>query len=198
MFTGTDDPSPLIEPQPDEVSDWIDDEDLDTGRTLAHIRLLSRSDSMLQEALFNRMVTSSCPPHVSARAIQWLLQNNFKATPQHCRKAAFSCGHVSAIRVMIMEAKVDVCGLDLSDVGTSSSSGKHGVEGHGGWIQHCKHAVKVLLARGAVLGSQGSRSKLLKRLESDGDNLWANRVLDAMGEELPEIVMQQLRLFLGV
>jgi len=155
------------------------------------------ADAALQQVMFDRLMRTELSPQALAHAIRWLLRRGLKASAAHCRKIAFSCGSLAALRVLIVEARVDVCGLDLLDSG-ASSSGKHASAGHGGWIQHSKHAVKLLLARGAVLGGHGSKSKLLKKLEVDGDILWARRILDAMGEVFPEFVLVQLGKFLGV
>lgn len=104
-----------------------------------------------------------------------------------------------ALRVLIVEARVEVVGLELFDA-TSISSSKHFATAGQGWIQHCKQAVKVLLARGAVLGQHGSRSKLLKKLESEGDALWFDRVLSAIRSNevvaFPEAVIDLLQRFL--
>jgi len=101
-----------------------------------------------------------------------------------------------------MEAKVDVCGLEILETGPSEIVKSFSV-GNGGWIQRCKLPVKVLLARGAVLGDHGSRSKLLKRLERDGEILWARRILAAMGSGcsevcFPDFVIQVVEDMLGL
>lgn len=169
--------------------------DFDPKHAQIQIRALMGVDATLQSVFFEHIVERNLPPLHLANGIRWLIGFGFQPSAAHCRTVALSCGSVTALRLLIMEADVDVCGLELLESG-ASAYGKHLVVGNGGWIQHSKHAVKVLLARGALVGGQGSRSKLLKRVESDGDKLWARRLLDAMGTEFPEFVIQQLEAFL--
>ena len=39
----------------------------------------------------------------------------------------------------------------------------------GSWVQRCKDVLRALMARGALLGDDAPRSKLLKKLEEDGE-----------------------------
>jgi hypothetical protein len=181
---------------------------LDSQATLdeeyAKVQLITMTPKSagLRQALFDRLVICKWSPRAVADAMRWLLSRGFEASGAHCRQIALSRGSVTALRVFLIEAQVDVCGLELLEAGQNSIA-KHLTSGNGGWIQHCKLAVKLLLARGAVLGDHGSRSKLLKRLESDGDYLWARRILDAMGSNsaafaFPANSVQVVEEFLGL
>jgi len=171
----------------------------DEADVTAMIRQLVNTDADLQQAMFDRIVLSQCAPTRLAAVLRWLLLHGFVATRAHCRQVGLATGSLVALRVLIVEAKVDVVGLELFDA-ASSSSFKHLATGGHGWIQHCKQSVKVLLARGAVLGHPGSRSRLLKKLESEVDALWYDRVLSAMRSNdvtgFPDAVLDLIQLFL--
>merc|ERR1712139_483170 len=69
----------------------------------------------------------------------------------------------------------------------------------GSWMQRCKAPVKLLLARGAFLGGQGvSKSKLLRRLEEDGDQLLKVRALASLCHELPDQLLGCIGDFAGL
>eukprot|EP00929_Paragymnodinium_shiwhaense_P091240 TRINITY_DN51260_c0_g1_i1.p1 TRINITY_DN51260_c0_g1~~TRINITY_DN51260_c0_g1_i1.p1 ORF type:complete len:365 (+),score=73.20 TRINITY_DN51260_c0_g1_i1:122-1216(+) len=182
--------------------------DLDSLEALdgCHVIELSKAssvDAQLRQAVFDRLVLSKWPSEQLVKATRWLLQLGFQPAATHCRQVALSCGSVAVLRVLLMEALVEVCGLELLESSATSSGQKQLLTGNGGWIQHSKLAVKVLLARGAVLGSHASRSKLLKKLESDGDSVWSRRILTAMGSPtaefaLPDLAVELIADFLGL
>lgn len=175
----------------------VDQKQLRTRLTRATSR-----DANFHQALFDRLVLCKWSPKSLSNAIRLLLKQGFQASGEHCRTIALCCGSVMALRVLLVEAKVDVYGLEIFQAGPGSIVKNLSV-GNGGWVQRCKLPVKLLLARGAVLGDHGSRSKLLKRLECDGDSLWARRILDSMRSScsdifFPDFVIQIVEDMLGL
>lgn len=172
----------------------------DFGSLKTQILAAIDNDCFLQNALFERVVQSAWSHLALADAMRWLLKHSFSPEASHCQAVAITCGSLTALRVLLVEAKVNVHGFPLLQNG-SSAWVKQCTAANGGWIQKSKKTVKALLARGAILGCQSSRSKLLKKLEVDGDQLWAMRVLNAIYAsdlEIPEVVIQLLEHFLGL
>eukprot|EP00928_Gymnodinium_smaydae_P039552 TRINITY_DN26998_c0_g1_i1.p1 TRINITY_DN26998_c0_g1~~TRINITY_DN26998_c0_g1_i1.p1 ORF type:complete len:374 (+),score=46.81 TRINITY_DN26998_c0_g1_i1:29-1150(+) len=189
---------------PNDTSKILDELDsdtkLDVGLAKTQMLAIVDEDRSLQTVLFERLVQSKCSPVAVADGVRWLIKHSFTPDASHCRTLALTSGSLSGLRVLLVDASVDVGGLVLIQSG-SSASAKQFSASSGGWIQQSKQAVKALLARGAVLGCQGSRSKLLKKLEADGEQLWANRVLAAISDsswDVPDAVQQLLEQFLGV
>merc|ERR1712048_400010 len=112
-------------------------------------------DAELREAIFERLLQSRWSPSYVAASVRWLLQSGFQASPAHCRKTALLLGSVTVLRILLVEARVDVCGLELLEAGIGASAKQSAALalGNSGWVQHSKQALKVLLARGAVLGN---------------------------------------------
>lgn len=179
------------------VSGGAPDDDLDEHQIKKLILQLVPREIAIHQALFDRVVSDQCLGDRRVHSLRWLIQKGFKAEASHCRTIALTSGSLAALRVLVMEAQVDVCGIELLEAGTSCIE-RHNVAGNGGWIQHCKHAVKILLSRGAILGGSGSRSKLLQKLVSEGESLWARRILNAMEASFPEFVIDKLEKLLGL
>lgn len=173
---------------------------------------------LLEVALQKRPGWSAAGAEV-ASAVRWLLAQGLLPTPRHCRRVALLHGGLAPLQVLLVEAAVDVRGLELLvaeerwmtleateeqadragapvssraravDVARrATAAGSIGQPSNSGWVQRCKPALKALLARGAILGTQtSSKSKLLKRLEEDGNFLWAQRALDGLRRDQPDI-----------
>merc|ERR1711862_508935 len=109
----------------------------------------------------------------------------------HVRKAALPHGALTPLRVLIMEARVDVRGLELLQDHRQGGA----LSGSGGWIQRCKPALKALMARGSIFGTHSLQSKLLKRVEEDGMALWIANVMDGLRRDrpdLPDLVLSRI------
>jgi len=158
----------------------------------------------LRAALLDRAVlVSAWPTPFVVRWLRCLLRHGLRPSPTQCRDVALARGSLALLRVLLVEAAVDVRGLVLLEPGVGQAVSKRaGAKAEvGGWVQQSKASLKVLLARGAILGTHSSKSKLLKRLEEDGDHLWAARVLDQICVSrpwLPEFMFQRVREFLGM
>lgn len=169
----------------------------------AELAAAAACSEALRELLLRSALRSGWRPRTVAAAVRWLLARGLCATPAHCRQAAMWQGSLTVLRVFLMEAHVDVRGLELLAAGGAAA--KQAVVAVSGgstsWVQHCKQALKALLARGAVLGSHSSRSKLLRRLAEDGDALWACRALASLRcayPEAPDAVLERIRHFVGL
>jgi len=165
------------------------------------ISLQVEADRGLCEALFEQLLHSGWPAIEIASSLQWLVRKGLQPTPTHCRKIALQLGSLLVLRVLLIECRVDVCGLEIITGGDGASAKLPASvsAGSAGWVQHSKAALKALLARGAVLGNHVSRSKLLKRLEEDGNILWAERILQSMASSengLPDFVIDRIGSFL--
>lgn len=167
-----------------------------------HRLLASASgDARLLDALFEYVLQSKWPSQEISDAIRWLLASGFKTQPSHCRLAALKEGSLTVQRVLLMEANVDVRGFELLAEVPGSLAKQGSSSGSGSWIQRSKPAIKALLARGAVLGAHSSRSKLLRRLEEDGDMTWARLAYDGLCKEraeVPDSALDCIRDFLGI
>jgi predicted component of type VI protein secretion system len=123
---------------------------------------------------------------------------------------AIGRGSLSLLRVLLVEAGVDACGLVLFDNGGPAAPAKR-ADLRGALrsrdtlkalqfdVQQSKEALKALLARGALLGRHAPPSKLLRKLEEDGNSLWNARALDGLTKahpEIPEVVVERLQAFL--
>jgi hypothetical protein len=122
---------------------------------------------------------------------------------------AIGRGSLSLLRILVVEAGVDVCGLVLFDNGGAPAPAKHDLRGALRSreslkalqfdVQQSKEALKALMARGALLGRHAPPSKLLRKLEEDGNALWNERALDGLTKahpEIPEVVVERLQAFL--
>jgi hypothetical protein len=158
---------------------------------------------VLSEALFERALQSQWPAEEIAFAIRWLLRRGMNFAAVHCRRVALLHGSLRVLRVLLVEARVDVGGLEiLCDAPAAATRGKKvsagSSDGNGGWVQRCKLAVKALLARGATMGGTGTRSKLLRRLEEDGLTLLRARALATLCDELPDELLGHIGDFAGI
>merc|ERR1712217_889021 len=100
-----------------------------------------------------------------------------------------------AVLRLLLLTEVNVCGLVLFESG--QKKGKRN-QAEGSWVQRSKNALRALMARGAKLGDDAPRSKLLKKLEEDGDTLWVERALDGLQRahpELPDGVIHRVQAF---
>lgn len=161
---------------------------------------VSAAEPLLGECLFDRVLQSGWKPNEVAAAVRWLHKRGFQCKADHCRKAALIHGSLAVLRVLLVEARVDVRGLELlASAPVASSRGQAAAKGGNGnsWVQRCKPAVKMLLARGAILGGT-THSKLLKRLEEDATVLLKARVLAALCEDLPDMLLGHIGDFAGV
>lgn len=168
------------------------------------MRLASRvsiSEPALADCLFERVLQTRWPPLEVASAVRWLHLRGLQCSPEHCRKAALLHGSLAVLRVLLIEAQVDVRGLELlMKAPAAASRGQAAANSGNGnsWVQRCKAAVKVLLARGAVIGGMGTRSKLLRKLEEDAELLLRARALATLCEPLPDVVMGHIGDFADV
>eukprot|EP00933_Yihiella_yeosuensis_P020180 TRINITY_DN16248_c0_g1_i1.p1 TRINITY_DN16248_c0_g1~~TRINITY_DN16248_c0_g1_i1.p1 ORF type:complete len:366 (-),score=73.09 TRINITY_DN16248_c0_g1_i1:191-1195(-) len=143
------------------------------------------SDEALQEELLEAVLKQSdWSEEDAAEAIRWLVARGLKVNTSHCRKAALLHGGLGPLKVLLVEESVDVRGMVLLLPGTSTRD-----RGSTGWVQRSKAAIKALIARGALLGDQksGSKSKLLRRLEEEGEAAWAKRCICSLQRDRPEL-----------
>jgi len=149
----------------------------------------------LRQVLADIVLQACWPTTLLVRSLRCLLRCGLQAKPKHCRIAAMSSGSLAVLRVLLIEANVDVCGLALFESG--STSAKKG-QAEGSWVHRCKGALKALMGRGATLGSNAPRSKLLKKIEEDGDALWVKRALESIRRnysDLPDCILQRIQGF---
>lgn len=167
------------------------DESLEQVMVLARTVVL---DEELRQAVAERVLQAPWPQQRLLRAARCLLRCGWRPLPADCRLAALGSGSLSLLR-LLLEAGVDVCGLVLFEPGKKRAKQS---QSEGSWVQCSKNALRALMARGAVLGDGAPRSKLLKKLEEDGDFLWVERALDGLQRarpELPDVVLRRLREF---
>jgi hypothetical protein len=167
------------------------DESLEQVMVLARAVLL---DEELRHELAERVLQAPWPQQRLLRAARCLLRCGWRPLPANCRFVALGSGSLSLLR-LLLEAGVDVCGLVLFEPGKKRAKQS---QSEGSWVQCSKNALRALMARGAVLGDGAPRSKLLKKLEEDGDALWVERALDGLQRarpELPDVVLRRLREF---
>ncbi|CAK0891288.1 unnamed protein product [Prorocentrum cordatum] len=172
-------------------SDRSPDESLEQVMTLVRAVLV---DKVLQHALAERVLQAPWPHQRLLRAARCLLRCGWRPLPSNCRLVALGSGSLSLLR-LLLDAGVDVCGLVLFEPGKKRAKQS---QSEGSWVQCSKNALRALMARGAVLGEGAPRSKLLKKLEEDGDALWVERALDGLQRacpELPDVVLRRLREF---
>lgn len=158
----------------------------------AAARLAARvgpAEPALADCLFERVLRSKWSQVEVAAAVSWLLRRGFQFSPAHCRKVALLHGSLMVLRVLLVDARVDVRGLELLSEAPRAAARGRAACADGGWVQRCKAAVKVLLARGARLGGAGTRSKLLKRLEDDAQALLRARALATWCQALPDVML---------
>ncbi|CAJ1388111.1 unnamed protein product [Effrenium voratum] len=143
-------------------------------------------DAALREVLLELALRQTkWPCAFVAETLRWLQRRGLHLEQGHVRKAALLHGGLTVLKVLLIEADVQVVGLELlvdhrcANLGQSTSGG--------GWVQRCKPALKALLARGAVLGSHSLQSRLLKRLEEDGQALWVARAVQGLRSGRPEL-----------
>lgn len=173
------------------------------GKIRAAARLAARVGPVepeLAECLFERVLQRRWPPAEVARAVRWLRRRGLQCSPSHCRKAALLHASLTVLRVLLTEAHVDIRSLELlAEAPAAGVRGQAaGNSSNGGWVQRCKVAVKVLLARGAFLGGVGARSKLLRRLEEDGDTLLRARALATLCRPLPDVLLRCIGAFADI
>lgn len=166
----------------------------DSAERMAALAKAVSNDESLQQVLAERILQAPWPDKQLTRAVRCLLHIGWQPIPTNCRSVALSSGSLGLLR-LLLETGVDVCGLVLFEHG--QKKGKRS-QADGSWVQRSKNALRALMARGAVLGDDAPRSKLLKKLEEDGDILWLNRALDGLGRahpELPDCIFNRLRGF---
>lgn len=151
-------------------------------------------EALLEAALRRR----DWPPAEVTQAVRWVMARGLRPGPAHVCKAALLHGALMPLQVLLLDASIDVRGLELpldQRDQRQKDSGKAG-----GWVQRCKPALKALLARGAVLSSHSLQSRLLKRLEEDGTARWTERVLEGLRRDrpdLPDMVLTRIAEFTG-
>ncbi|CAE7417857.1 unnamed protein product [Symbiodinium pilosum] len=151
-------------------------------------------EALLEAALRRR----DWSPAEVTQAMRWLMNRGLQPGPAHVCKAALLYGALMPLQVLLLDACIDVRGLELPL--DQRDQRQKDVGNGGGWVQRCKPALKALLARGAVLSSHSLQSRLLKRLEEDGTARWTERVLEGMQRErpdLPDMVLTRIAEFAG-
>lgn len=153
---------------------------------------VSTGEPALAECLFERVLQTRWPAQEVAAAVRWLHRRGLRCQAEHCRKAALLHGSIAVLRVLLVEAQVDVRGLELLiKAPAAAARGRVAAErgDASGWVQRCKAAIKVLFARGAMVGAAGTPSKLLRRLEEDGEVFFRKRVLATLCQSLPDVLL---------
>lgn len=164
---------------------------------LAKLAKVTAVDEAVQQALADRILGANWPIQRMLHALRCLMRLGLRPTPVHCRQAAIGRGSLTLLRMLLVEAKVDVCGLVLFEAGGAAPAKKSHAEGS--WVQQAKESLKALMARGALLGHQAPRSKLLRKIEEDGNALWTERAFDGLiraHPELPDSILERMRLYL--
>jgi len=135
-------------------------------------------------------------PRVSYRIMQPLvMKHHFRCSIDDVRKAALFVGSMSVMHLVLASAP------DLQLVGESIFDKRYpGIKING--ENGCKNCLKALLARGARLGDPNNipTSKLLRKIEADALNPWADRYLLSLshaGVELPDNVQAVVRTFIA-
>jgi len=177
-------------------------EDGADGSSTNHLMMLSNAvpgDEALQHVLADRVLQAPWSQERLLQAVRCLLRTGWQPVPRNCRSVALGSGSLSLLR-LLLEAGVDVCGLVLFEPGSKAkrSQATKKSQSEGSWVQRSKNALRALMARGAVLGDGAPPSKLLKKLEVEGDVLWVERALDGLlraRPELPDCVFFKLRAF---
>jgi hypothetical protein len=176
---------------------------------LADLAEAASSQDIVRQVLADRVLRAAWPIQEVVRAVRSLMRLGLRPTPAQCRLVAIGLGSLSLLRVLLVEADVDVCGLVLFEATGAASSGKTGPRGvkrskeslkalHFD-VQQSKGCLKALMARGALLGQHAPPSKLLRKLEDDGNALWNQRALDGVTRahpEIPDVVLERMRAFL--
>lgn len=173
----------------------------DATESANHLMLLSKAvliDAALQQVLAERVFQAQWPQEWLLRAVRCLLRTGWRPVPADCRLVALGNGSLSLLR-LLLEVRVDVCGLMLFEPGSKAKRSQAAKRSQSeGWVQRSKNSLRALMARGAVLGEGAPPSKLLKKLEVEGDVLWVERALDGLlraRPDLPDCVLFRLRAF---
>merc|ERR1712182_11578 len=117
----------------------------------------------------DRVLRAAWPIQEVVRAVRSLIRLGLRPTPAQCRLVAIGLGSLSLLRVLLVD------------------------------VQQSKGCLKALMARGALLGQHAPPSKLLRKLEDDGNALWNQRALDGVTRahpEIPDVVLERMRAFL--
>eukprot|EP00747_Dinoflagellata_sp_TGD_P197306 gnl/TRDRNA2_/TRDRNA2_68514_c0_seq2.p1 gnl/TRDRNA2_/TRDRNA2_68514_c0~~gnl/TRDRNA2_/TRDRNA2_68514_c0_seq2.p1 ORF type:complete len:319 (-),score=55.64 gnl/TRDRNA2_/TRDRNA2_68514_c0_seq2:197-1153(-) len=161
---------------------------------LRELARAATTDKIVQQVLADRLLQTTWPIEEVVCALRCFMRLGLRPTPAHCRTVAIGRGSLTLLRVLLVEANVDVCGLVLFEVAPSKRS-----QAAGNWVQRCKEALKALMARGAILGQHAPPSKLLRKVEEDGILLWTERALDGLTRahpELPDAIVERVSAFL--
>lgn len=164
---------------------------------LIELAKAAATDEIVQQVLVDRVLQTTWPIEQVVCALRCLMRLGLRPTPAHCRLVAIGRGSLTLLRVLLVEGNVDVCGLVLFEGGATAPTKRS--QAAGNWVQRSKEALKALMARGAVLGHHAPPSKLLRKVEEDGNVLWTERALDGLTRAHPEVpdgILERVRTFL--
>lgn len=176
--------------------------DADGDADIEELAKVTIEDEALRHNLADRLLNTKWGTDEMLSALRCLLRCGLQPSSSHCRAAALGDGSLSLLHLLLVEARVDVIGLVLFEAGKKSSQASVALsagKAEGSWVQRSKEALKSLMARGAVLGSHAPRSKLLRKIEEDGNMLWIERALTGFSSahpEIPDCVSERIRSFL--
>jgi len=138
-----------------------------------------------------KAILNSAHLPAAVQALRSLCQHHgLQFSQEDVRQAALKRGSVGMLRVLLCsEPQVQLLGMDIFDRRYPGLVVSEGV----------KACIRMLLSRGAKLGSFAPASKLLRKVEADELEAWVQRYFISMNAacmDLPDHVRQQIWNFL--